>query len=201
MLGPHRPASIGRGRGRRPGSRSTPKRGRNSSIHPAARAEQRLGGDHVVAGTRTWPISAVVTAAMPLAVARAASAPSNSAMRPLDMVHGRIGVARVDVAGLGVVEPRLALLGAVVDEALGDEQRLGGLAELRAQGPGMDEAGFGTVLRGVGADIVDSWIPVGRTRPTKNRPREKSQAGSKRPRPFSDLFYVAASRPAQMTTG
>jgi hypothetical protein len=32
-------------------------------------------------------------------------------------------------------------------------------------------------------------------------PAGKAPPGPTRPRPFSDLFYVAASRPAQMTTG
>jgi hypothetical protein len=35
----------------------------------------------------------------------------------------------------------------------------------------------------------------------KTRPGENPLAGHTRPRPFSDLFNVAASRPAQMTTG
>jgi hypothetical protein len=35
----------------------------------------------------------------------------------------------------------------------------------------------------------------------KKPAEEKILAGHTRPRPFSDLFYVAASRPAQMTTG
>jgi hypothetical protein len=64
---------------------ATPKRGRNSSI------TQRHEPNSALAATtwspaRTCPISAVVTAAMPLAVARAASAPSNSAMRRSNMV-------------------------------------------------------------------------------------------------------------------
>ena len=51
----------------------------------ATGAEQRLRRDDVVAGP-TWPISAVVTAAMPVAVARAASAPSSAAMRCSNIV-------------------------------------------------------------------------------------------------------------------
>jgi hypothetical protein len=35
----------------------------------------------------------------------------------------------------------------------------------------------------------------------KKPAEEKILAGHTRPRPFSDLFNVAASRPAQMTTG
>src|SRR5262249_10665619 len=67
---------------------------------------------------------------------------------PLEHGHGRVGVARVDVARLGVVEARLALFGGVVDEALGGEDRLRGLAELGAQRAGVHEAGFGAVFFG-----------------------------------------------------
>ncbi len=63
---------------------ATPKRGRKSST------TQRQEPNSALAATtwspaRTWPTSEVVTAAMPLAVARAASAPSNSTMRRSNM--------------------------------------------------------------------------------------------------------------------
>jgi hypothetical protein len=58
----------------------------------------------------------------------------------------------------------------------------------------MHEARFGTVF------AMGGRGHVGLLQPTKNRP-EKSSAGLTRPRPFSNLFNVAASRPAQMTTG
>ena len=45
-------------------------------------------------------------------------------------------------AGILVQEAGLALLGAVIDMALRQKQRLGGLAELRAHRAGMDEAGL-----------------------------------------------------------
>ena len=114
----------------------------------------------------------------------------------LEHRHGRIGEARILEARLFALEAGLGLRGTVVDVALGEKQCFRGLAELRAQRAGMDEAGF----RG-GSDRV-------RTRtsallwPKKKPGREEyPRAGHKRPRPFSDLFYVAASRPAQMTTG
>ena len=66
----------------------------------------------------------MVTAAMPVAVARAASAPSSSIMRRSNIEIVRIGKARIEKAGIFALEPRLALLGAVVDETLGQEQRL-----------------------------------------------------------------------------
>ena len=40
----------------------------------------------------------------------------------------------------------LALLGAVVDKALGQKQGFGGFAELRTQGAGMNQPGFGPVM-------------------------------------------------------
>ena len=64
----------------------------------------------------------------------------------LEHRDGRIGEARILVARLLALEARLGLRRAVVDVALGEEQRLRGLAELRAQGAGVDEAGFGAVL-------------------------------------------------------
>src|SRR5690606_7497868 len=51
-----------------------------------------------------------------------------------------IGEAGVDVAGIRALEARLGLLGGLIDMALGEEQRLGGLAELRADGAAVDEA-------------------------------------------------------------
>ena len=61
-----------------------------------------------------------------------------------------IGEARVLEARLGAVEARLALFGAVVDVALGQEHRLAVLAELRSQDAGMDEPGLGAVGMRVG---------------------------------------------------
>src|SRR6185369_1234840 len=66
----------------------------------------------------------------------------------LEHINRRIGIARIDKAGFMALEPGLALLRAVVDVALGEEQRLRRLAELRAQRAAMDEAGFGTIVLG-----------------------------------------------------
>ncbi len=72
---------------------------------------------------------------MPDAVARQASAPSSSASRSSNILHRRIAVAGIDEAGLFAGEARVGLLGAVVDEALGQIERLGGLA-VAASAPG-----------------------------------------------------------------
>ena len=68
----------------------------------------------------------------------------------LEHRDGRIGEARILKAGLFVLEAPLGLGGVLVDVALGEEQRLRGLAELRAQCAGMDETGLGTIAIGCG---------------------------------------------------
>ena len=80
---------------------------------------------------------------MPVAVARAASAPSSRRMRSSNMATVGLAKREVDEAGVLVLEARLGLLGGVVDEALGEEQRLGGLAERRAQGAAVHEPRLG----------------------------------------------------------
>ena len=63
----------------------------------------------------------------------------------LEHGDGRIGEARILVARVLVLEAPLGGERAVVDVALGEEQRLRGLAELRAQRAGMDQTGLGAV--------------------------------------------------------
>src|SRR5581483_4597427 len=60
----------------------------------------------------------------------------------------------------------------------------------------MNETRFGAVLWGGRGHVFSALSSQ-----QKTRPRENPKSGHMRPRPFSDLFYVAASRPAQMTTG
>ena len=59
----------------------------------------------------------------------------------LEHLHGRIGVARVDEARLVAGEAGVGALGAVVDVALGQKERLGGLAERRAHRAAAHQAG------------------------------------------------------------
>ena len=75
-------------------------------------------------------------------------APSSSIMRRSNIAIVGIGKARIEIAGILALEARLALFGAVVDKALGQKQRFGCFAELRAQRAGMDQPGFGTVTGG-----------------------------------------------------
>ena len=63
----------------------------------------------------------------------------------LEHGDGRVGVARIDEARILALEARLGRLGVGIDEALGQEQRLGGLGELRAHGAAVHELGRGAV--------------------------------------------------------
>ena len=57
----------------------------------------------------------------------------------LEHRDGRVGVAAIDIARLVALEPRLGLLGGLIDIARVEEDGLGGLAELTAQRPLMHE--------------------------------------------------------------
>src|SRR5215510_8882496 len=81
---------------------------------------------------RSRQASEAKTAAMPVAVARAASAPSSSAMRSSN-ICSRIAEARIDEARARIGEGGLRLLRRAVDEARAHIDRLAGLAEGRAQ--------------------------------------------------------------------
>ena len=148
---------------------------------------------------------AVVTAAMPVAVARAASRAFELDHAALEHRDVGIGKARIEKARVLALEARLALLGGVVDKALRQEQRLGRFAELRAQGAGMHQPGFGAVAggrRGRGEFRHVTSIVTTMKMVTK-KPAWKNSTGRDHTVPglFSDLFNVAASRPAQITTG
>ena len=177
--------------------------------HPAAGAEQRLGGDDVIAGLDQPHHRGGDRGHAGRGRARGLGA-FERRHALLEHVHGRVRVARIDVAGDLAGEARFALLGARIDVALREEQRLRGLAELRAQRSAMHQAGFGAIgllVRrhasllgrfGLAHGLSESHFDA---LANKKPAGEKFSAGHTRPRPFSDLFYVAASRPAQMTTG
>ena len=112
--------------------------------HVAAGAEQRLGGDDVVAG----PDLAHQRGGDRRHAGRGRARGLRAFERRhalLEHGHGRIGEARILVARLLALEAPLRAQRAVVDVALGEEQRLRGLAELRAQDAGMDQLGLGAV--------------------------------------------------------
>ncbi len=108
----------------------------------AAGAEQRLGGHHVVAGLdlahhgRRHGRHAGRRGAGVLGAFEQRHA-------LLEHPHGGVREARVDEAGVLALEARLGGLGGLVDEALRQEQRFRRLAEGRAQGAAVDEAGGG----------------------------------------------------------
>ena len=159
--------------------------------HPAARAEQRLRGDDVIAGLELPDQRSRHRRHAGRGRARRFG-PLEGRHPALEHRDRRIGETRIEEAGLFALEARLALLGTVVDKALGEKQGFRGFAELRAHAAGVDEFGFGTIAaRGRGHGDLQQ----------KSRP-ECFRAGFLQvPRPFSDLFNVAASRPAQIDHG
>ena len=82
----------------------------------------------------------------------------------LEHGDGRIGVARIDEARILALEARLGGLRAAIDEALGQEDRLGGLAELRAERAAMHQLGRRAAAA---SSSIRSSLPSG-TLPTKN---------------------------------
>ena len=81
----------------------------------------------------------------------------NSAFEHL---HRRVGKTGINEPVVLAEEPRLALFCAVVDMALGQEQRLGCLAKLRAEGALVHKQGFGTEgadVFGVRHQIFPKW--------------------------------------------
>src|SRR4029079_4916686 len=122
----------------------------------------------------------------------------------LEHVDGRIGIAAVDEAFLVALEAALGLLGVIVDVAGVEEDGLRGLAELAPQRALMHEPGRR-------APNLPLLLLVLLCRHGTN---SLDHAGTKKPglwllakrpgllaRPFSDLFNVAASRPAQSPRG
>ena len=113
----------------------------------------------------------------------------------LEHRHGRIGEARILVAGVLALEARLGLRRIFVDVALGEEQRFRGLAELRAQRAGVHQAGFRAVLAKLQTRTSRASLGQQKTG------REKSWPGTRVPGLLAIYFTWLASRPAQMTTG
>ena len=76
-----------------------------------------------------------MTAAMPLAVARAQGAPSSAAMRASNIDTVGLAIARIGEAVGLALEAGFRLLGRLIGVAGGHEQRFGGLLEGRAHLP------------------------------------------------------------------
>ena len=120
----------------------------------------------------------------------------------LEHVDGRIGEARILIAGIFALEARLGLRRGVVDIALSQKHRLGGFAERRAQRAGLNQACFGAIglFRGRGHVASIGQRSIGQT---KQNPagRKILRPGSHIPGLLAICFTWLASRPAQMTTG
>src|SRR5690606_23964417 len=106
----------------------------------AARAEQCLGGDDMVAGLELAEEGGGHRRHAGRRGARRAGA-LEEAHALLEHGNGRVGETRIDETGLIAGKARRGTLGAVIDEALSEEERLGGLAEFRSQGAAMYELG------------------------------------------------------------
>ena len=101
-----------------------------------------------------------------------ASAPSSSAMRRSNIATVGIGEARIDEAGRVALEARLRLLHRVVEIALGQEQRLRSLLELRTQRRAMHEHAW-RAERSRDRGICGGW-----TSQRSSSPLEAAQAKS-----------------------
>ena len=133
----------------------------------------------------------------------------------LEHGRGRVGEARVDEARVLVLEAGLGLLGAVVDERLGEEHRLRRLAELRAQRAAVHQQRLGAPGGGVGGSgqalgtvsVMRALLAcptAGNKKPANPAPHYTCRGAARSvpgrspcARPFSELFCVAASRPAK----
>ena len=157
--------------------------------HPAAGAEQRARRDDMVAG-----LQAAQDRRRHGRHARCHCAgvfrTFQRAHALLEHVDGRVGVARIDEAGLLALEARLGGFGGLVDIALRQVDRFRRLAVLGAQRARMHELGCRLPIALLGHDMPQ----------TTKKPAAKVATGPyglAARRSFSDLFNVAASRPAK----
>jgi hypothetical protein len=65
----------------------------------------------------------------------------------------------------------------------------------------LDDAGIAASFKPCAWPVPPKTTFRGHARGQQKTGRRNISAGLTRPRPFSELFNVAASRPAQMTTG
>ena len=110
----------------------------------AARAEQRLCADHVIAAPELAGERERHRRHAGRGRARGLGA-FERRHALLEHRDGRVGETRILKTRLFVLEAPLGLFRIFVNVALGEEQRFGRLAILRAQRAGMHQTGFGTV--------------------------------------------------------
>ncbi|MCY1233594.1 hypothetical protein D9M72_461430 [compost metagenome] len=152
--------------------------------HPAAGTEQRTGGNDMIAGLQLAEDCRGNGSHARSRGARVFGA-FQHAHALFEHVVGRAAVAGIDEAFGLALETRFCRLGCLVDEALGEEDRLGRLAVLGAGGSAVDEL---CCRAPVFAHVTITF------KNKKNRPQK--WAGLT-PGLFSYLFNVAASRPAK----
>ena len=126
-----------------------PKRVQHIGEDPAARAERGAPGDHVIA-LRSMHSSALVIAAMPLACALHASAPSIAAIRSSSIATVGFWKREYCMPAACAGEAVGDGLRVVVAIAAGEEQRLAGLAMVGAPGARAHGAGGGAPMGGGG---------------------------------------------------
>ena len=108
----------------------------------------------------------------------------------LEHRHGRVAEARILIVADAAVEGGFGLLGAVVDEARGEEQRLGGLSEVAALGAAMHQQGGGAVA-GCGVAHRGAFLQDGPTIDAQGCARVRGAAMAS----LARLFHLAAIRP------
>ena len=152
-----------------------------------AGAEQRLGGDDMIAGANLPHQRRGDRRHSGRGRARRGRA-FERRHALLEHGDGRIGEARILIAGLLVLEALFRAERGLVNVALREIQRLAGLRELRAQDTGMDELGFGAVAS------LGGHGHRGLLSPTK-KPGRKSSAGSHVPGLLATCFtWLQAGR-------
>ena len=143
-IGPHRRAPL-----REIGpvhERASDAKARQQILHHiTAGAEQRPGGDDMVAGPHLSHHRGGNGGHAACGRARGLSAFEGGHAR-FEHRNGGIGKAGIEIARLLALEARFASLGGVVNEALGEEQGFRGFAELRALAAGLHKAGFRAVF-------------------------------------------------------
>ena len=171
----------------------------------AAGAEQRLGRDHVIAGLELADQRQRDRGHAGCGCARGFGTLERRHAR-LEHGDGRIGKARILKARVLVLEPALGLERSCRRRSPGSGTAPRKSRRIASAGCRNGPDGFrgGSDRRGDHGRTRTCCLLLAKQRPSKTKPGREGlnpRAGLTRPRPFSKLFYVAASRPAQMTTG
>ena len=172
-----------------------PVAGQDFRNHEQAGAEERAGAHHVVAG-----VEHAHQRSEDRRHARRRRAASIVALQQrhalLEHGDGGIGETGIDIFVVLPLECRFGLLGGKVNIARSCKYRLAGFLEAGPVGSAANEIGPGP--QSIGSLGVVGHGALLHDRASKNPGRRPGLCSSTRP--FSDLFYVDASRPAQIST-